>query len=96
LVFAGAGRNRELLVDTFGDKYDVETTTEPAALNQAFDCCLVTEAAFPSVRQTVEQRRAETSLFLPFVLLVEDGSVDPKVWDYVDDVVKPQVTTDVL
>jgi PAS domain S-box-containing protein len=85
-----------LLVDTFGDEYDVETTTEPAALNQAFDCCLVTEAAFPSVRQTVEQRRAETPLFLPFVLLVEDGSVDPKVWDYVDDVVTLPVKKAVL
>jgi PAS domain S-box-containing protein len=87
LYFGSAGRNRELLVDALGDEYDIEATTEPSALDRPFDCCLLTGAEFSAVRQTIERRQTETSCFLPFVLLVEDGDVDSKVWDYVDDVV---------
>ncbi|WP_302082130.1 PAS domain-containing protein [Salinibaculum rarum] len=87
LVFGSDGENRRLLAETLGNSYQVETTDEPAALHGQFDCCLVTEQRFPDVAELLERRCTETDVFLPAVLLSEDGDVDPAVWEYVDDVV---------
>lgn len=96
VLFDGAGGSRELLVDALGDEYDIEATADPSALRHTFDCCLLTGAEFSAVSQAVKRRRTETPCFLPFVLLVEDGDVDPEVWDYIDDVVTLPVKEAVL
>jgi PAS domain-containing protein len=92
MLFMESGRNRELLAETLGDSYDVETTTEVEALDSSFDCCVFDTAEFNRVAGAIQSRR-ETSdpLFLPFVLLVPDGAGGRSVadaWQYVDDVIE--------
>ena len=92
LLFMGPGRDRELLVETLGERYRVETTTDVEALDSAFDCCVFDEDEFGRVTGTVQSKRELSSpVFLPFVLLVSDrsgGSLAENVWDYVDDVIE--------
>jgi len=88
LLFMGAGRNRELLATTLGDRYRVETTTDPAALERPFDCCVVGDGEFGRIAENIEAR--DDDVFLPFVLLVPAtaGSTGAAVWNYVDDVIE--------
>ncbi len=87
LLFSAENQNRRLLVEVLGDRYHIETVDDPSALHREFDCCLLTETRFPDVVEIIEQRQAETPAFLPFLLLSENGDVEPAVWEYVDDVV---------
>lgn len=87
LLYSAENQNQRLLVEVLGDRYQVETVNDPAALHREFDCCLVTEQRFPEVAETIEQRQAEAPEFLPVLLLSEDGDVEPAVWEYVDDIV---------
>ena len=92
VLFMEAGRNRELLAETLGGSYDVATTTDVETLGDSFDCCVFDTVEFNRVAGTVQSRR-ETSdpQFLPFVLLVPEGTESGSVtdaWQYVDDVIE--------
>lgn len=92
LLFMQSGRDRELLIETLGEQYRVETTTSVEALETEFDCCVFDTHEFKRVAGTVQSRRATSNpVFLPFVLLVAGGTVDEmaaKTWEYVDDVIE--------
>ncbi|MEF8786654.1 MAG: PAS domain-containing protein [Haloarculaceae archaeon] len=96
LLFRVGNQTQRLLVEALGDRYQVETGSDLAALRREFDCCLLTEQRLPDVAEIIEQQQAETPAFLPFLLLSEDGDVDPEVWDYVDDIVALPVTNATL
>nr|WP_241430045.1 PAS domain-containing protein [Halorubrum lipolyticum] len=86
-----AGRDRELVAETLGERYRIETATDPAALDSEFDCCVLDAAAFRGVTEALDRRRERAEpVFLPFVLLVRDADTeaprDP--WERVDDVVE--------
>ncbi|WP_121823031.1 PAS domain-containing protein [Halostella salina] len=92
LLFMRPGRDRSLLVDTLGERYEVETTTDVATLETAYDCCIFDAHEFDRVAGTVQSRRdTGEAVFLPFVLLVgeESGNVSKtEAWQYVDDVIE--------
>ncbi|MFW5917822.1 MAG: PAS domain-containing protein [Halorubrum sp.] len=92
LLFMRPGRNRDLLVDTLSERYAVETTTEVESIESTFDCCVFDAHEFNRVAGTIQPRRELSSpVFLPFVLLVGEGSIAPtagNAWDYVDDVIE--------
>jgi PAS domain S-box-containing protein len=91
LLFMRSGRNRELLAEALGDRYRVETTTDPAALGTPFDCCVLGHAEFGHVADSIERPRERTTVFLPFVLLVPPAAadaLDAEPWEYVDDVIE--------
>lgn len=88
LLLCEPGRNRELLQAAFEAEYCIETSTDESALTLPFDCCLVTAGAFASLAEPLRDRQAESSAFLPVLLLSEDDDVDPDVWTYVDDIIR--------
>lgn len=92
LLFMRPGRDRELLVETLGERYRVETTTDVGTLESTFDCCVFDADEFGRVTGTVQPKRELSSaVFLPFVLLVSDrsgGSLSDNAWNYVDDVIE--------
>jgi PAS domain S-box-containing protein len=90
VLFVRPGRNRELLVEALGGEYRVETTTDVAALEDGFDCCVFDTPEFNRVAGTIQSKRdPEKPVFLPFVLLVGENAPEttPEVWNYVDDVI---------
>lgn len=95
LLFMDAGRNRSLLAETLGETYHIEVSTDPARVEDAFDCCIVGERRFADVAERVQSRQeAVGDVFLPFVLLVpeETGEGAPAdVWEDVDDVIEMPV-----
>ena len=91
LLFMQSGRDRDLLVETLGERYQVETTTDVETLKTKFDCCVFDVHEFNRVAGTVQSRRdPSNSIFLPFVLLVSEESADTveEAWEYVDDIVE--------
>jgi PAS domain S-box-containing protein len=91
LLFMRSGRNRELLAEALGDRYRIETATDPATLRTPFDCCVLGHTEFGHVTDTVERARERTTVFLPFVLLVPPAAADTldgEPWEYVDDVIE--------
>ncbi|EMA64800.1 PAS domain-containing protein [Halorubrum kocurii] len=85
------GRDRDLVAETLGERYRIETATEPAALDAAFDCCVLDARAFDRAVEEVDRRRERAEpVFLPFVLLVPDagGEAARNPWEHVDDVVE--------
>ena len=92
LLFMAAGRNRELLVETLGERYQVETTTDVETLNSEFDCCVFDLEQFNRVAGTLQPRRDTSNLvFLPFVLLVGEDAPETattEAREYVDDVIE--------
>jgi PAS domain S-box-containing protein len=88
LLFMQPGRNRELLAETLGERYHVETATD-SSFETGFDCCVLGHDAFGHATDAIEAVRDGTSVFLPFVLLVPaDGDVGGTAWEYVDDVIE--------
>jgi len=91
LLFMRPGRDRELLAETLGERYRIETTTDVEALDVKFDCCIFDTQEFNRVAGTVQSRRDTSEpVFLPFVLLVGEsaGGESEGAWDYVDDVIE--------
>ncbi|WP_435068402.1 PAS domain-containing protein [Haloplanus sp. C73] len=91
LLFMREGQNRKLLLDALGDRYRIETTTDPSDLGSAFDCCLVGHTEFSRIASAIEQERESADHVLPFVLLVPESDADAmgsSVWKYVDDVIE--------
>lgn len=88
LLFMQAGRDRELVAETLGERYRVETTTDVERLQGSFDCCLFDAAEFRRVAGMVQSKRdTARPVFLPFVLLLGDSDIDEKPWEYVDDII---------
>ena len=88
LLFMQPGRDRELLAETLGEQYRVETTTDVERLQDPFDCCLFDTTEFRRVAGTVQSKRDTTSaVFLPFVLLLGDSDIEERPWEYVDDII---------
>ena len=88
LLFMQQGRDRELVAETLGERYRVETTTDVERLQESFDCCLFDASEFRRVAGTVQSRRDTANpLFLPFVLLLGENGIDEKPWEYVDDII---------
>jgi len=87
-----AGRNRELLLETLGDRYEVTTTTEVAELETEFDCCIFDYGQFNRVAGTLQSKRDTANpVFLPFVLLIGEDTPDGtavEAREYVDDVIQ--------
>ncbi|WP_084509953.1 PAS domain-containing protein [Haloplanus natans] len=89
LLFMGPGRNRELLAETLGERYHVETATDSPDFETGFDCCVLGHDEFGRATDAIEAVREGTSVFLPFVLLVPaDTDVGGTPWEYVDDVIE--------
>ncbi|MES3161313.1 MAG: PAS domain-containing protein [Halorubrum sp.] len=92
LLFMRPSRDRELLVDTLGEQYRIETTTDERSLASTFDCCLLGAREFERVVERIDSRRERSAPeFLPFVLLAGDGVSDAVVetaWNHVDDVIE--------
>jgi len=92
LLFMNAGRNRELLLETLGDRYNVTTTTDVEGLETDFDCCIFDYDQFNRVAGTVQSKRDTSDpVFLPFVLLVGEKTPDSttvEAREYVDDVIE--------
>ena len=92
LLLMDDDRDRELLAEALGDRYRVRTATEPSALDREFDCCLLDTVAFDAVADALASRRDRADpAFLPFVLLVGEGSTGPptdRAWERVDDVIE--------
>jgi len=92
LLFMDSGRNRELLLETLGDRYEVRTTTAVETLETEFDCCVFDYAEFNRVAGTVQSKRdTGDPVFLPFVLLVggdRPDSATVEAREYVDDVIE--------
>jgi PAS domain S-box-containing protein len=88
----GSGRNRELLLETLGDQYEVATTTDVETLDTEFDCCIFDQSQFNRVAGTVQSKRDTSDpIFLPFVLLIGESAADTATVDareYVDDVIE--------
>jgi PAS domain S-box-containing protein len=92
LLFMDAGRNRELLLETLGDRYTVTTTTDVETLESEFDCCIFDHRQFNRVGGILQSRRDTADpVFLPFVLLVDEETPDStavEAREYVDDVIE--------
>jgi PAS domain S-box-containing protein len=96
LLLMGPGRNRDLLTETLGRQYRIETATDSAALGTAFDCCVfdrsgIERTGFDRIADVVDAGRSEGGPFLPFVLLVPADTADTvgaAAWEYVDDVME--------
>nr|WP_256417567.1 PAS domain-containing protein [Halorubrum laminariae] len=85
------GRDRDLVADALGERYRIDTATEPAALGREFDCCVLDGAGFDRVGDAIATRRSAVDpIFVPFVLLVSErsGTVPTGAWDHVDDVIE--------
>jgi PAS domain S-box-containing protein len=92
LLFMNPGRDRDLLVETLGERYEVETTTDVETLDTDFDCCIFDYSQFNRVAGTVQSRRDTSEpVFLPFVLLIGADTSDTatgNVREYVDDIIE--------
>lgn len=95
LLFMQPDRDRELLLETLGERYRVETTTNVETLETEFDCCVFDTDEFNRVAGTLQSRRdTSDAAFLPFVLLTNGDSGEATtraVWEYVDDVIEMPV-----
>jgi len=75
LLFMRSGRDRELVAEAIGDRFRVEVTTDAAALESTFDCCVFGTGEFDRVAGAIEPRRERAApAFLPFVLLAGDDA----------------------
>jgi len=92
VLFMNSGRNRELLLETLGNRYEVTTTTDVKTLETEFDCCIFDYGQFNRVAGTLQSKRDTADpVFLPFVLLVGEDTSDNttvKAREYIDDVIK--------
>ncbi|WP_309242168.1 hypothetical protein [Halorubrum lacusprofundi] len=92
LLFMRSGRDRELVAEAIGDRFRVEVTTDAAALESTFDCCVFGTGEFDRVAGAIEPRRERAApAFLPFVLLAGDDAspaAAEAAWDHADDVVE--------
>jgi len=96
-----SGRNRELLLETLEDRYEVRTTTDVETLETEFDCCVFDYSQFNRVAGTVQSKRNPADpVFLPFVLLIGKDTSDTttvEAREYVDDVIElPAKKADLL
>ena len=101
LLFMDAGRDRDLLVEALGERYEVETTTDVETLDTDFDCCIFDYNQFNRAAGTVQSKRDTSEpVFLPFVLLIGEDALDTATVDvreYVDDVIElPAKKADLL
>ena len=101
LLFMNAGRDRDLLAETLGERYEVGTTTDVETLDTDFDCCIFDHSQFNRVAGTVQSKRDTSEpIFLPFVLLIGEDASDTATVDareYVDDVIElPTKKADLL
>jgi len=101
LLFIKPGRDRDLLVETLGKRYEVETTTDAETLDTDFGCRIFDHSRFDRVAGAVQSRRDTSEpVFLPFVLLIGEDTSDMATVDareYVDDVIElPTEKADLL
>ncbi|OYR62580.1 hypothetical protein DJ71_23620, partial [Halorubrum sp. E3] len=92
LLFMQPGRDRDLVADALGERYQIETGVEPSAVESAFDCCIFDTETFVRVAEAIEARRERASpAFLPFVLLASGDTAretTEAAWDRVDDIIE--------
>ncbi|MFC5136119.1 MULTISPECIES: PAS domain-containing protein [Haloferacaceae] len=91
LLFMRPGRDRELLAEALSDRYRIETATDVEALDSVYDCCVLDVDGFERAADAIEPRRRRSDpVFLPFVLLIPEGTNERSVknaWPRVDDVI---------
>ncbi|WP_080506083.1 PAS domain-containing protein [Halorubrum sp. BV1] len=93
LLLMCPGRDRDLVADALDGRYRVDTATaaDTEALDRAFDCCVLDEAAFDRVADAISTKRAAAgSVFVPFALVVSErsGTAPADAWNRVDDVIE--------
>ncbi|WP_017344163.1 ATP-binding protein [Halorubrum sp. T3] len=92
LLLMDADRDRDLLAEALGERYRIRTGSDPSALDGEFDCCVLDAKAFDAAGDALDSRRERADpAFLPFVLLVSEGSRGrpaDRAWDRVDDVIE--------
>ena len=92
LLLMAADRDRDLLAEALGERYRIRVDTDPAALDAEFDCCVLDADAFAAAGDALDARRERAEpAFLPFVLLVSEGSrrgPAERAWERVDDVIE--------
>lgn len=100
LLFMEAGRDRELLVETLGKRYQIATTTDVQTLESEFDCCVFDYGEFNRVADTIQSKRDTSNpVFLPFVLLINEETAENatgEIREYVDDVIQLPVRKEAL
>ena len=96
LLLMDDDRDRDLLAEALGDRYRIETGTDPSALDVRFDCCVLDANAFAAAGDALDARRERADpAFLPFVLLVSKGARGRPAdgaWERVDDVIELPVS----
>jgi len=65
LLFMRSGRDRELVAEAIGDRFRVEVTTDAAALESTFDCCVFGTGEFDRVAGAIEPRGARRARLPP-------------------------------
>lgn len=91
LLFDDPGVNRRL-VKLLEGTYNVETTTDPDALSDGVDLCLVSGPRVDSLGERIQRHRSQETDFPPVLVVVgtvEDA--DPAVWDVGDEVIERPV-----
>jgi signal transduction histidine kinase len=86
--------NSRLLSSWLADHYDVTRIDSPAALAQDPSLCIIDEGTYARHGQEVRDRRADgSSAFLPLLLTCSRSlsSLDPAVWNDVDEVISTPV-----
>jgi len=92
ILFMEPGRDRELLGESLDEDYEITATTEVERLDLDFDCCILDAGEFNRVAGTIQSKRdTDRPDFLPFLLLVSEGSAGgstTEAWEYVDDIIE--------
>lgn len=91
LLFMRPSRDRDLLAEALSGRYRIETATDVTALESVYDCCVFDVDGFERAADAIEPRRRRSEpVFLPFVLLIPEGTNERSVknaWQRVDDVI---------
>jgi signal transduction histidine kinase len=85
-------RNRDLLTDWLGQRYDIIHPDEGAWRHAPFDVCLIDGPTLERLGPAVQARKAEEgAVFLPFVLMTtrrETDLITRHLWRTVDDIIR--------
>ncbi|HEU0028280.1 MAG TPA: HAMP domain-containing sensor histidine kinase [Ktedonobacterales bacterium] len=85
-------RNRDLLTDWLGQRYNIMHPAEDAWFQAPFDVCLIDGPTLERLGAAVQARKVEEgSVFLPFVLMTtrrETELITRHLWRTVDDIIR--------
>jgi signal transduction histidine kinase len=92
LLLLDNARNRNLLSDWLGQRYEIILPHEGAWFQAPFDVCLIDGPTLDRAGQAVQERKAEEGpAFLPFVLMTtrhETELITRHLWRTIDDIIR--------